>query len=156
MTGVQWISSENRALYEKKMEKYCTARQSEMSIWRMRIAYWITTHTHTHTMCNTYRFHCSNVCMNGPLSYIIHILPVLFVLTLRERNTLIICKFFCLEFDSFLNYFFVSTVSVILSETNFVTKVKFTISASLSPRYGSVFIRAMWGSCQAIFPPKCW
>jgi len=40
--------SKNRAVYEKMWENIVERGRPQMSIWRMRIAYWITKATDTH------------------------------------------------------------------------------------------------------------
>jgi hypothetical protein len=43
------IFLENRIVYEINEKKYCSAEQSRMIKWRMRIAFWKTKATNTHS-----------------------------------------------------------------------------------------------------------
>jgi len=43
------VPPENRALYETTWENTVERSRPQMAIWRMRIAFWISKATHTHT-----------------------------------------------------------------------------------------------------------
>jgi len=72
---------ENRAVYEIMWKNIVQPDRQQMTIWRMRIAWWIpkATNTHTHTnsrLCNTYGFsHCNSGYANAPQCYVIRTLP---------------------------------------------------------------------------------
>ena len=52
--------------------------RAQMTIWRMRIACWMTKATNTHRICNTYCFSTTTTATRTCLQcYVIHILPVL-------------------------------------------------------------------------------
>ena len=54
-----------------------------MTIWRIPIASWISTHTHTHNMQYWLLFYCNNGCKNAPQLYVIRTLQSLFCLGSR-------------------------------------------------------------------------
>jgi hypothetical protein len=61
-----FFPSENRALYEIMWRNTEGSGMPQMTIWRMRIAFWIpkTTHTHTHTRARAHartRTHTQNL-----------------------------------------------------------------------------------------------
>jgi len=47
---------ENRAVYEIMWKNMLERYRTQMTIWRMRIAFWIPKVTDTLIKCNTYRF----------------------------------------------------------------------------------------------------
>jgi hypothetical protein len=73
-----------------------------MKIRRMRIACWINevlhTHTHKQYVYSFLLFHSNYCYMNAPQFYVIRTLPILFNLTIRQRNNFVICKYFFLNF----------------------------------------------------------
>jgi hypothetical protein len=120
MTGVQKLFSENRAFCEIMWKLVVQPDRTQMKIWCTRIAWWVNkaTHTHTHTPTHTYThththtqthikyviligFHCKNGYMNAPQFCVIRTLPILFILTIRQRNNFVLRKYFCLEFHIF-------------------------------------------------------
>jgi len=63
----------------------------QKTMWRMRIACWITkathkhTHTFTHNMSCLLLFHCNNGYANALLCYVLLTLPALFKLPLGQK-----------------------------------------------------------------------
>jgi hypothetical protein len=51
MFYVQARFFENRAIYEIKWKSIVERVRSQMTIWRMRIAFWISNGTNTHSDC---------------------------------------------------------------------------------------------------------
>jgi len=45
---------ENRDVYEIMWKNFVEPARRQMTIWRMRIAFWVTKATETLTICNTY------------------------------------------------------------------------------------------------------
>ena len=76
---------ENRAGCEIRWKNVVERGRPQVTLWRMRIACWMTkatphTHTHTHTLRtrNTYCFsHYNNGCTNAHQIYAMRTLPVL-------------------------------------------------------------------------------
>jgi hypothetical protein len=65
-----------------------------MSIWFMDIACWVTKAIHTHSQyvfIITFPLH--KWLHETPQCYIIRTLTILFILTICERNPLIVCKY---------------------------------------------------------------
>ena len=60
------------------MEIYCRAGQAtQMTVWRMRIACWISEATNIHTQVMVILvYHCNNGCTNAPQWNVIRTLPV--------------------------------------------------------------------------------
>jgi len=68
---------ENRAVYEMWKNTVLRGRP-QMAIWRMRIAYWITTATYTHSeYVILIAFHYNNGYTNAPQRYVIRTMTVL-------------------------------------------------------------------------------
>jgi hypothetical protein len=62
----------------------------QMTIWRMRIACWITKATHTHTHSEyaiVFLFHCNNGCKNAIQCHVIRTVHVLFTAADRFIKT---------------------------------------------------------------------
>ena len=61
----------NCAFYGIMWKSTVELSRPQMTIWRLRVAYWINKDTHPHTICNTYCFsHCNNGWKNTPQCYI--------------------------------------------------------------------------------------
>jgi len=67
------IFTENRAVYEIMWKNIVERGRPQMTIWRMRIACWITKAINTHKICNTY---CSSTA------------------TMAERTRLIVTSYY--------------------------------------------------------------
>ena len=73
----------NPPVYEIILKNPVERGRPQMTIWRMRISYWIPRATNTHSQYVIFIFHCGNGCTNAPQRYVIRTLPVLFsVITL--------------------------------------------------------------------------
>ena len=72
---------ENRVVYEIIWKNIVDRGRPQMTVWRMRIACWITKATNTHTQIVYYLllFHYNNGCTNALQCYVICTLPVLFM-----------------------------------------------------------------------------
>ena len=71
---------ENRAVYEIMWKNIAEMGRLQITIWRIRIACWITKATNTHSGCVMFFFFylCNNGCTNRPQRYVIaHCLPCL-------------------------------------------------------------------------------
>jgi hypothetical protein len=67
-----------RAVYEIMRKTFVERDRSQMTIWRMRIAFWITEATHTLRICNTYCFSTATTVARTRLNVtFIRTLPVL-------------------------------------------------------------------------------
>lgn len=66
---------ENRAAYGVMWKNIVEQGRSQMTMWCMRIACWMT--KVTHTQCVILLYHCNCGCKNAPQCYTIHTLPVL-------------------------------------------------------------------------------
>jgi hypothetical protein len=64
-----------RAVYEIMWISSVEAGKPQMTIWRVRIAFWITkaTNTHSRIMYYLFPFQCSNGYANTPQYYVIHV-----------------------------------------------------------------------------------
>ena len=69
---------ENRAVYEIMCENLVERGRPQMTIWRIRIEFWISkaththTHTHTHRICNTYCFPTATMITRTRLNVTLH------------------------------------------------------------------------------------
>jgi len=86
-TSSNFFFFEIRAVYEIIWKSFVDLGRPQITIWRMRIACWITKATNKLRICNTYRFelfHCNNDYANAPQCYIIRTL-FLFSVTLGGK-----------------------------------------------------------------------
>ena len=75
-----FLSSENHAFYEIVWENTVELVRPQMTIWRVRIACWITKATNTHTQyVILIGLAMQIIFTNLPECYVLHTLPVLFV-----------------------------------------------------------------------------
>ena len=80
---VQFFFVENRTVYEIRWKNTVHPDRSQMTIWRTRIASWITKTTNTHSEYVILLFHSNNGYSNALQCYVISTLPVLFVYIIR-------------------------------------------------------------------------
>ena len=79
--------SENRAVYEIMWENMVHPDRQQMTIWRMRIACWVTKAKNTHSeYVIPIAFPMNNGCKNSPQGYVIRTLPVLFSILLSPTT----------------------------------------------------------------------
>ena len=73
------IFFEYYTVYEIKWKNIVEGARPQLTIWRMRIACWITKATNTHTWNKYYSLllHCNNCCKNAPHCYVIRTSSVL-------------------------------------------------------------------------------
>jgi hypothetical protein len=71
--------SGSRAVCEIMWKNYVARDSPQMTIWRMRIPYWIPKATNAHSQCVILLFHGSSDCTNAPQYYVILTLTVFIV-----------------------------------------------------------------------------
>ena len=62
-------------------------RRSQVTMWRMRIAFWIPKATYKHTEYVILLFHCNNGCTNAPRCYVTRTVSVLFIMVYYSSPT---------------------------------------------------------------------
>jgi len=65
--------SENLAVYEIMWKNIVERVRPQMTLWRMRIACWITKATHALTLCNTYCFSAATVVARTRLTVTLYV-----------------------------------------------------------------------------------
>ena len=83
--------SGNFAVYEVMWKNIVGRGRQQMTVWRMRIAYWITKATDTHTICNTYCLSTATVVARTVLSVTLYVLCLYYILLISWA-----CLLFCL------------------------------------------------------------
>jgi len=84
------FSPENSAVYETMWNNIVEPHRPQMTIWRMRIACWITkaANTHSEHVLHLLHFYCNNGRTNAPQCYVIRTLLVVFNIsyTVTDRH----------------------------------------------------------------------
>ena len=81
LCSVYFFFSENRAVYEIIWKTIVEPDRPQMTIWRMRISFWIPNATNIHSeYVILIDFYCNNGCTNSPQRYFIRTLFVLFII----------------------------------------------------------------------------
>jgi hypothetical protein len=81
---------ENRAVYEIMWKNIVDPGREHMTIWRMRMAYWISKATNTYSeYVVLVTFHCNNRYTNAPQSYVIRTFSVSFSQTMVRNCALL-------------------------------------------------------------------
>jgi hypothetical protein len=72
----------------RHVEKFAERGRPHLTIWRMRIAYWIPKATNTHTRAVQYSlfFRCNNGCTHAPHRYIVRTLSLVLELEGKGVN----------------------------------------------------------------------
>ena len=70
LCSVTFFFPENRAVYAIMWKNIAVRGRPQMTIWRMRVAYWVPKATNTHSECVLLLFHGNSGCTDAPPCYV--------------------------------------------------------------------------------------